>query len=164
MRRDTASLRRDQLRDPEFLETYLQDRLRQGPEAFRAALREAVLSQAGGVAGFARRTGMARSGLYKALSANGNPSYRTVCQVLDALGMRPVISHKAARHALNGKTMKQETTRDQVDNAQHDKNAEQIAQQPRRESGKRILPGSGKGIFVMADDFDAPLPEFTDYV
>jgi hypothetical protein len=27
-----------------------------------------------------------------------------------------------------------------------------------------ILPGSGKGLFVMANDFDDPLPEFSEYM
>ncbi len=36
----------------------------------------------------ARRAGMSREGLYKALSANGNPSFATVVKVSKALGLR----------------------------------------------------------------------------
>ncbi len=36
----------------------------------------------------ARRAGMSREGLYKALSANGNPSFATVMKVSRALGLR----------------------------------------------------------------------------
>ncbi|MDR1412646.1 MAG: putative addiction module antidote protein [Actinomycetes bacterium] len=33
----------------------------------------------------ARLTGMSRTSLYRALSENGNPSYATICKVIDAL-------------------------------------------------------------------------------
>lgn len=36
----------------------------------------------------ARQAGMSREGLYKALSANGNPSFATVIKVSRALGLR----------------------------------------------------------------------------
>lgn len=36
----------------------------------------------------ARRVGMSRDGLYKALSAEGNPSWSTVLKVTNALGLR----------------------------------------------------------------------------
>lgn len=36
----------------------------------------------------ARQTGMSREGLYKALSAKGNPSFATVVKVSRALGLR----------------------------------------------------------------------------
>jgi probable addiction module antidote protein len=165
MRKDIMTGERARLRDPKYLEAYLQDRLREGPDAFRSALREAVLSQAGGVAGFARRTGLARSGLYKALSAHGNPSYRTVYQVLDALGMRPVISQKAAGQAMSGKTMDQERPCNQTGKAQGGKSTStDTVHEPHQAQKQRILPGSGKGLFVMSDDFDAPLPEFAEYM
>ena len=78
MPNDITTVQRDQLRNPKYLEAYLRDHYRTGPEEFRIALREAVLSQDGGFAGLSRRTGLARTGLYKALSASGNPSYYTV--------------------------------------------------------------------------------------
>lgn len=36
----------------------------------------------------ARRAGMSREGLYKALSADGNPTFGTVLKVCKALGLR----------------------------------------------------------------------------
>lgn len=36
----------------------------------------------------ARQAGMSREGLYKALSANGNPTFATVVKVARALGLR----------------------------------------------------------------------------
>lgn len=41
----------------------------------------------------ARRTGMTRAGLYKALSGEGNPSFATVVKVADSLGLQ--LSFKA---------------------------------------------------------------------
>jgi probable addiction module antidote protein len=36
----------------------------------------------------ARKTGLTREGLYKALSQDGNPSFGTVFRVIQALGLR----------------------------------------------------------------------------
>lgn len=41
-----------------------------------------------GMTKVARKTGVTRDGLYKALSLNGNPSYTTVNKVLHAVGLR----------------------------------------------------------------------------
>ena len=53
-----------------------------------------VVARSRGMAKLARDTGMTREGLYKALSASGNPSFATVFKVLRALGLR--ISARAA--------------------------------------------------------------------
>jgi probable addiction module antidote protein len=42
----------------------------------------------------ARDTGLTREGLYKALAADGNPSFATVLKVANALGLK--ISFKSA--------------------------------------------------------------------
>jgi probable addiction module antidote protein len=36
----------------------------------------------------ARDTGLAREGLYKALSADGNPEFSTIMKVIKALGLK----------------------------------------------------------------------------
>ena len=47
-----------------------------------------VIALSGNLSELARRTGMSREGLYKALSAGGNPSFATVMKVSHALGLR----------------------------------------------------------------------------
>ncbi len=166
MRKPGRNDARDQLRDPAYLETYLQDHLRKGPDEFRVALREAVLSQPGGVAGISRRIGVARTGLYKALSATGNPSYLTVYRILEALGMSSMIIRRKALHPRRRKTMEEAKTPNEA-GRQHDAGQTPKGRKTQKLQEKqkgRIMPGSGKGIFVMRDDFDAPLQEFSDYM
>jgi probable addiction module antidote protein len=52
------------------------------------------VARAQGMTRLARRTGLTRMGLYKALSKDGNPSLDTVLKVLHALGLR--LAAKAA--------------------------------------------------------------------
>ncbi len=47
-----------------------------------------TIARSGNVSELARRTGMSREGLYKALSADGNPSFVTIVKVARALGLR----------------------------------------------------------------------------
>lgn len=47
-----------------------------------------TIARSGNVSELARRTGMSREGLYKALSADGNPSFATIIKVANALGLR----------------------------------------------------------------------------
>ena len=46
------------------------------------------IARAHGMVQLAKKTGLTREGLYKALSANGNPSLGTVLKVLKALGLK----------------------------------------------------------------------------
>ena len=52
----------------------------------RAALSD--IARAGNMTKLAREAGMSREGLYKALSANGNPTFATVMKIARALGMQ----------------------------------------------------------------------------
>ena len=52
----------------------------------RAALND--VARAGNMSGLAREAGMTREGLYKALSADDNPSFATVLRITRALGLR----------------------------------------------------------------------------
>jgi probable addiction module antidote protein len=47
-----------------------------------------VIARARGMTQLARDTGLTREGLYKALSADGNPEFTTVLKVINALGLR----------------------------------------------------------------------------
>lgn len=53
---------------------------------FSAALGD--VARAKGMSEIARKTGLARESLYRALSPEGNPELRTILKVLDALGLR----------------------------------------------------------------------------
>jgi probable addiction module antidote protein len=77
------------LRDREFLADYLAACLEEGTPTFLLGLREAVQARDGGFSWLARETGMVRAGLYQALSAGGNPSFRRVQAVLKALDVAP---------------------------------------------------------------------------
>lgn len=45
------------------------------------------IARSGNISELARRVGMSREGLYKALSADGNPSFATIMKVAKALGL-----------------------------------------------------------------------------
>lgn len=47
-----------------------------------------VIARSQNMSELARRVGMSRDGLYKALSAEGNPTWTTVLKVTQALGLR----------------------------------------------------------------------------
>lgn len=47
-----------------------------------------MVARARGVTDLARRTGLSRQALYKALSGEGNPEFATVAKVAEALGFR----------------------------------------------------------------------------
>lgn len=47
-----------------------------------------TIARSGNISELARRTGMSREGLYKALSTDGNPSFATIMKVSKALGLR----------------------------------------------------------------------------
>lgn len=46
------------------------------------------IARARGMTQLSRDTGLAREGLYKALSENGNPEFATVMKVIKALGLK----------------------------------------------------------------------------
>ena len=46
------------------------------------------IARAKGMSQLARDTGLAREGLYRALSADGNPEFTTIMKVMRALGVR----------------------------------------------------------------------------
>lgn len=79
----------EHLRTRDDAQLYLQACADEDPgdgSLIRAALND--LARAGNMAALARETGMSREGLYKALSAEGNPTFTTVMRITRALGLQ----------------------------------------------------------------------------
>lgn len=71
----------------EDIAAYLNAALEDGdPSLVSAALGD--IARARGMTQLAKETGITRDGLYKALSATGNPSFATVQKVVHALGYK----------------------------------------------------------------------------
>jgi probable addiction module antidote protein len=68
-----------------YLEAVLED-ADDDPKVIAAAL--GAIARSRNFSQIAREAGMSREGLYKALSADGNPSLATVLKVAHALGLR----------------------------------------------------------------------------
>jgi probable addiction module antidote protein len=66
-----------------YLDTYLEDGT---PDELRRAL--ATVARTHGVSDLARRSGVSRPGIYKALGEEGNPSFETIRSILGAMGLR----------------------------------------------------------------------------
>ncbi len=66
---------------------YLEEALEDG-DARLVAAALGDIARARGMTEIARRTGLGRESLYKALSPDGNPELATVLKVLGALGLR----------------------------------------------------------------------------
>ncbi len=159
MVKESNSVSKRNLRDRGHLETYLRDRLKKGQAEFYVGLREAVKAQEGGLAELARRTGLVRAGLYKALSENGNPSFKTITMILDALGVDRTIAMNAP--ATGETLLKKNTKVVAVEKSPGRPPVKKNHEQPKK---TRIMPGSAKGMtYYMSDDFNAPLEEFKEY-
>jgi probable addiction module antidote protein len=84
---DTA----DHLETPEDIAAYLEAVFEDGdPELITHALGGVARSK--GMTEIARRTGLGRQSLYKALSPDGHPEFATVLNVVRALGLKLTIS------------------------------------------------------------------------
>jgi probable addiction module antidote protein len=87
----------------EYLETeddmaaYLEAALEENDHTLVAAALGDI-AKAKGMTQIARKTGLGRESLYKALSPDGNPEFSTVLKVVSALGLK--------LHAVTGKTKK----------------------------------------------------------
>ena len=79
----------DYLDDIDDVAAYLQIALEESAEDPTAVPRAlGVIARSGNMSELARRVGMSRDGLYKALSDHGNPTWSTVLKVCDALGLK----------------------------------------------------------------------------
>lgn len=86
----------DYLVDIERASAYLEvalDEADDDPALIAQAL--GTVARSGNISELARRVGMSREGLYKALSADGNPSFATIIKVAKALGLRVQFSSVA---------------------------------------------------------------------
>lgn len=78
-----------QLRTPAEMAAYLDGWLAEAPDDAAGVARAlGDIARARGMAHVARATGLSRESLYRALSADGNPSLATVLKVTKALGLR----------------------------------------------------------------------------
>ena len=83
------------LETPEARAAYLEDAFAGGdPAEITEAL--GVVARVAGMTDIATETGLKREALYRALSAAGNPEFRTVLQVMRALGLQLTPGKKSA--------------------------------------------------------------------
>ena len=87
--RTTAYDVADHLRTPEEMAAYLDAWLQEAPDDI-AGIAKALgnIARAKGMTQVAKDAGLSRESLYRALSAEGNPSFATVLKVARALGMK----------------------------------------------------------------------------
>lgn len=88
----------DDLTTEEDITLYFQACIEDDPgdgSLVRAALGD--IARARGMSQLARDTGLAREGLYKALSPEGNPEFATIMKVIKALGLK--LGAQAAQQA-----------------------------------------------------------------
>jgi probable addiction module antidote protein len=79
----------EHLKTPEDMAMYLEACLEEaGDDAAFIAKALGNIARARGMSQLARDTGLGRESLYKALSAEGNPSFSTILKVTRALGIR----------------------------------------------------------------------------
>ena len=77
----------DYLGSAEAIAAYLGAWLEDGtPDELRRAL--ATVARSHGMSDLARKSGVSRPGIYKALGEEGNPSFETIRSILGAMGLR----------------------------------------------------------------------------
>ncbi|ENM0556853.1 DNA-binding protein, partial [Salmonella enterica] len=64
-----------------------------GVGAFLIALRQVVEAR-GGIGEIAKKSGLARQNIYRALSENGNPTLTTITEITRAAGVRLAPTHQ----------------------------------------------------------------------
>ena len=77
-----------------YLDAYLEDST---TDEFRRAL--ATVARSRGISDLAKRTGITRAGIYKALGPDGNPSFETIRELLGAMGLRLTVEPVEAEAA-----------------------------------------------------------------
>jgi probable addiction module antidote protein len=77
----------EHLETDEDMAAYLEAALEEGDTALVAAALGDI-ARVKGMTEVARKTGLGRESLYKALSPDGNPEFATVLKVVEALGLK----------------------------------------------------------------------------
>jgi probable addiction module antidote protein len=91
-----------------------------------------IVARARGMSELARKTGLTREGLYKALSGEGNPSFATVTKVAGALGLRVSFPPAKARRAKSKRVPSAKQRR----SAKPAKGGKRVAKKPAKAVGK----------------------------
>jgi len=77
----------EHLKTEEDMAMYLEAALEENDPAFIASVLGDI-ARAKGMTQIAEKTGLGRTSLYKALSANGNQEFSTILKVIEALGIK----------------------------------------------------------------------------
>jgi len=77
----------EHLESEEDMAAYLEAALEEGDTSLVAAVLGDI-ARAKGMTEIARKTGLGRESLYKALSPDGNPEFATILKVIKALGLK----------------------------------------------------------------------------
>jgi len=80
----------EHLESPEDIKIFLQDAAKGTPEEFIHALNTAA--RAMGMTEVAKKAGVTRASLYKSLSEDGNPQFKTISKVTKALGCKLAVA------------------------------------------------------------------------
>ena len=80
----------------EAINAYMEDALETDDPAFIAKAL-GTIARARGMSKIAKKAGLSRESLYKALSTDGNPEFATILRVMQALGLKFSITATQAR-------------------------------------------------------------------
>ena len=84
------------LNSAEAIQTYMEEALETNDAAFIAKAL-GTMARARGMSQIAKKAGLSRESLYKALSTEGNPEFGTVIRVMHALGLKFSVTAAQAR-------------------------------------------------------------------
>lgn len=86
--REFTELIREDLKDPAFAASYLNEALNSGDKGvFLIALRD-VIDARGNIKGFAEKADIPRPSIYRMLSEEGNPTIETLTAIFEAMGFK----------------------------------------------------------------------------
>lgn len=84
----------EMLQNAEFAAEYLNAASQDDdPQSYLTALRQVVEAR-GGIAAVADKTSLSKETLYRTLSAQGNPTIKTLMAVLNAVGLKMAVAAK----------------------------------------------------------------------